>query len=139
MNLSIISTKEVYGFNMIFMVIFWIVYFAVLVYYFFIRKYVKKYETNDAIIAGLTMLAFSFFIVGLVTKDPIFSTIGVPKEYEWVVGLFLSFFTAWKFYFDPIKKRITQLEQHFVEFFGIANTKFEHIEKGIDEIKKGLK
>ncbi len=122
---------------MIYMVVFWVIYALILTYYSHSRWKKVNPDTN-LIILGV-IVAFSFLIIGVISNDPLFSAIGVPKEYEWLAGLILSGFTAWQFYFDPLKKKIISLENNFSEYFGVSKTKFEHIEKGIDEIKMELK
>lgn len=122
---------------MIYIVVFWGIYALILIYYLY-NRWKKSNPDQNVIIFGV-IVAFSFLIIGIISDDPIFSAIGVPKEYEWLAGLILSGFTAWRFYFDPLKKKLINLEKIFSEYFGVSKTKFEHIEKGIDEIKIELK
>ncbi len=119
------------------MMIFWLIY--VLLFLYFIYTKWKKINLNQSVIISGVIIAFSFFIIGVITRDPIFSPLGVPKEYEWLAGLIVSGFAAWQFYFDPLKKKLIALENNFSEYFGVSKTKFDHIEKGIDEIKAELK
>lgn len=49
-------------------------------------------------------------MVAIATKDPIFSGLGVPTEYEWVVGLFVTGLSSWKLYFGPLKERVIKTE-----------------------------
>ena len=58
----------------------------------------------------MTIMAFAFLAIAIVTKDPLFSKFGVPIEFEWVIGLFLTGFTSWKIYFNPLKERVIKTE-----------------------------
>lgn len=90
---------------MIYMMVFWAIFLISLVIYLFIRK---RFEN---IAMPIILLAFSFLIIGIVTKDPLFSPFGVPVEFEWVVGLFFVGLSAWRFYFNPLKERVIDSEK----------------------------
>ena len=109
-------------------------YLFFLIYYAYSRL-IRKRRPSGNIIGLLVVTSFSFLILALMTKDPIFSTMGLPPEYEWLAGLLLSGFTAWQFYLNPLKERVIRLEKRFAEFFGIAKTNFGNINKSLDEIK----
>ena len=72
-----------------------------------------KGKNDSAII--MTILSFSFIVVAIVTKDPVFTSFGVPAEYEWILGLFLFGFSSWKLYFNPLKERVIKNEKSIVE------------------------
>lgn len=92
---------------MIYMTIFWMLLLVNLALYLSFKRS-KKYEEYGMI---LIFLAFSFLIVAIITHDPIFSKFGVPMEFEWVVGLFITGFSSWKLYFNPLKKRVMDSEK----------------------------
>ncbi|HLD06629.1 MAG TPA: hypothetical protein VJC16_03790 [Candidatus Nanoarchaeia archaeon] len=122
---------------MIYMFGFWALYVILLAY--IIYTHFKKSKMNQNIAISILIVSSSFLVIGLVTGDPVFSTLGIPREYEWLVGLILSGFTAWQVYFNPLKERLIRLEKNFSEYFGVSKTKFEHIEQGIEEIKRKIK
>src|SRR3989338_911499 len=93
---------------MIFMLIFWILIVMGLFIYFVFKKSVKYI---DNLVFSLIMLAGAFLIVAIATKDPVFSGLGVPAEYEWVVGLFITGLSSWKLYFGPLKERVIKTEK----------------------------
>ncbi len=93
---------------MIFMLIFWVLIVGSLLVYFIFRKAVKTIEN---IVFSIILLAAAFLIVAIVTKDPVFSGLGVPVEYEWVVGLFITGLSSWKLYFGPLKERVVKTER----------------------------
>ena len=95
---------------MIFMVLFWIILGFNLLFYIFGKKYYPFKTINEWSII-LLILSFSFLFVAIITKDPIFSTFGVPPEFEWIVGLFITGLTSWKLYFNPLKERVIKTEQ----------------------------
>jgi len=90
------------------MLIFWILIVASGVLYFGLRKIIKRAE-NIAFL--IIILAGAFLIVAIATRDPLFSGIGVPAEYEWVVGLFITGLSSWKLYFGPLKERVIRTEK----------------------------
>jgi hypothetical protein len=71
----------------------------------------KRFEEYGIIII---VLAFSFLVVAILTHDPIFSKFGVPVEFEWVVGLFITGLSSWKLYFNPLKKRVMDSEKEII-------------------------
>lgn len=91
---------------MIMLVIFWIVAAVSLALYLISLKYKKA----EVALPPLLLLAGSFLIVGIITKDPLFSSLGVPVEFEWVVGLFITGLSSWKLYFSPLKERVIKTE-----------------------------
>lgn len=90
------------------MLIFWILIVMGLFVYFVFKKSVKYI---DNLVFSLIMLAGAFLIVAIATKDPVFSGLGVPAEYEWVVGLFITGLSSWKLYFGPLKERVIKTEK----------------------------
>jgi len=105
---------------------FWVLMVILLVIYLFSLKY-KKLEV---ILPPLLLLASSLLIVGIITKDPLFSTFGVPPEFEWVVGLFLTGLSSWKLYFSPLKERVIKTESEVSSI----KTSIEKIEKNVDKL-----
>ncbi len=93
---------------MIFMLLFWTLIAGSLLIYFTLRKAIKTIENT---VFAIILLAAAFLIVGIVTKDPLFSTFGIPAEYEWVVGLFVTGLSSWKLYFGPLKERVIKTEK----------------------------
>lgn len=91
---------------MIVLIVFWIVIGISLITYLISLKY-KKVEN---ILPPLVFLSGSLIIVAIVTKDPLFASFGVPAEFEWVVGLFITSFSSWTLYFHPLKERVIKTE-----------------------------
>ena len=106
------------------LIAFWVVMGIALVFYLLSLKY-KKLEI---VLPTLMFLAGSLIIVAIVTKDPIFSAIGVPAEFEWVVGLFLTGLSSWKLYFSPLKERVISTEKEVSSI----KTSVEKVEKNVD-------
>ncbi len=94
---------------MIYMYIFWLLVVAGAVY--FVCSNSQKKENN---IFMILILASAFLFVAIVSKDPIFSAFGVPVEFEWVVGIFITSFTSWKLYFAPLKERVVSTEKEII-------------------------
>ncbi len=94
---------------MIFMLLFWGTLALNLLFYLLGKKYKVKTVNEWSII--FTILSFAFLFVAIITKDPLFSSVGVPPEFEWVVGLFITGLTSWKLYFNPLKERVIKVER----------------------------
>src|SRR3989338_10474250 len=95
---------------MIFMVLFWVTFGLNFLLYVLAKRYHFFRSTNELVIIIL-ILSFSFLVVAIITKDPIFSTFGVPPEFEWIVGLFITGLTSWRLYFNPLKERVIKTEK----------------------------
>ncbi len=95
---------------MIFMILFWAsVLLNLLLYLLLKNSKLKNHATDTAII--ISFLSLALLIVAIVTKDPIFAQLGVPPEFGWIVGLFITGFTSWKLYLDPLKERVIKVER----------------------------
>lgn len=117
---------------MLFMIIFWVILFIGLLIYLVLRRtFPRRIESITIIII---LLAWSFLIVAIVQKDPIFSNFGVPPELEWVVGLFITALSSWKLYFDPIKQRMIRTEKEVVSI----KTDVSAIKSDVSLIKDNL-
>ncbi|MEW5896701.1 MAG: hypothetical protein AB1668_03355 [Nanoarchaeota archaeon] len=89
----------------------------------------KRQSRKINFYAGLFMVySVLFFIMSIATKDPIFGAFGVPAEFEWVVGLFITGLTSWKLYFSPLKERVIDTEK-----------RVEKIDEGVTWIKDNCK
>ena len=88
------------------MILFWIVLIGALLFYFVSKKYSHK----ESVTFTFILLAWALIIVAIVQKDPLFTSFGVPPEFEWVVGLFIAALSSWQLYFDPLKKRVLHTE-----------------------------
>ncbi|HLC64859.1 MAG TPA: hypothetical protein VJI46_01910 [Candidatus Nanoarchaeia archaeon] len=95
---------------MIYMLIFWMIVAASAVYYYLSKR---GPEAIDRLMLG-TFLAFAFLTVAIITKDPLFSSFGVPMEFEWIVGLFIACLSSWKLYFAPLKDRAVNTEKEVI-------------------------
>lgn len=91
------------------MTIFWIVTALACIYW-----YLSKNEQKNDRTIMISILAAAFLIIAIITKDPIFTTFGVPAEFEWVVGIFITCLSSWKLYFSPLKERVVKLEKKVV-------------------------
>lgn len=91
------------------MLLFWLSVLVNLIMYLTLRKIASRTRAQDAAVF-ISLLSFALLIVAIVTKDPIFSSFGVPPEFEWVVGLFITGLTSWKLYFNPLKDRLGKVE-----------------------------
>ncbi len=92
---------------MITLIAFWVVIVSLLIIYLLSLKY-KKIEKA---IPFFLLLAISLIIVAIATKDPLFTSFGIPVEFEWVVGLFITGLSSWKLYFSPLKERVIKTEK----------------------------
>lgn len=93
---------------MIYMLLFWGVMILTIIIYVIAKKVEIKLEK---LVMPLLFFSLALLIVAIVTKDPLFSSFGIPPEFEWVIGLFITGFTSWKVYFDPLKSRVIRTER----------------------------
>jgi hypothetical protein len=143
MDLSIISTKEVLGNIMLYLIAFWIILILfILTYYiskFFKISELKNFLDKEGGVLFLVILTPLIFMV-IATKDPIaFGNFQIPVELQWLGSLFAAFFGAWKFYLNPLKDKVISLENRFGQWVMKCDTEFKHLDKGIEEIKSKLK
>lgn len=126
----------------LYLVIFWIiaVLFAALYAFSHLPRLqnFKLFLENNA--GFFVMLTGVFLAMAIITKDPVtFLGIEMPIELQWLVSLLFFGFGSWQFYLNPLKERLIRLERNFANFAGISKANFEHINKGIDEIKIDLR
>lgn len=121
------------------MIIYWSIVLIILIING--ATYIKEKEISEKIkdlSMVLLMVAISFLIVGILGKDPIFESIGLPKEYEWVGGLLSSWFLAWWTYLRPLKERVVKLEirlGRIEERLNSIEDKIRSIDKNIEWIR----
>ena len=94
---------------MIYMYLFWLLIIFNFIYFYLYNGKLNEKTKDNAIM--ILMLASAFLILAILTKDPIFSNFGVPNEFEWVIGLFITCLTSWKLYFAPLKERVIMTEK----------------------------
>lgn len=114
------------------MILFWGTSILALLYYYAKKGYRSQKIKDNTMI--FLMLSFAFLIVAIVTNDPIFAQFGVPMEFEWVVGLFLTGLSSWKLYFSPLKERVVYLEKNITSI----KTGMNSISEDIHLIKEKL-
>lgn len=119
---------------MIYLAVFWILTVALII--LFLLRYIAQIRNShlDGLITILGITAFAFLIMGILTKDPLFSTLGIPKEYEWLAGLIISGFTLWKSYLNPLKDRVIKTE---IKVSSI-DTSIHSIKNDVETIKDTL-
>ena len=100
--------------------------------------YFKNKVKYEKIIAPLFLLACSFLVVAILTRDPLFTEYGIPPEFEWIIGFFIGLFFSWKYYFNPLKKRIMTLEKEVTGFQASTKASFEMIKDDLTLIKERL-
>ena len=113
---------------MIYFIFFWIL---IVISSLFYKKNKVKYER---IIVPTFLLACSFLLVAIITRDPLFTTYGVPPEFEWIIGFFIAAFFSWKYYFNPLTKRVTKSENKIT----ILETSVEYIKSDINIIRSDI-
>lgn len=120
---------------MIYLLIFWI--FAILLIVGdFIGSYsnskrFKSFKEEYGIL--FILLLVSFVLIAIVTKDPInVAGVAIPAEIQWLGSLLISGFGAWRYYLDPLKKKVYGMDREI----GEVKTSIKHIEKHIDEVVK---
>ena len=119
---------------MFFMVTWWIVLGILIL--LFIISYASRDRSVKAklekIVGFLAVFQLLVLMVTLTIKDPLFESLGLPKEYEWLAGLFISGFTLWQFYLSPLKERVIKTEKEV----GIVKNDIFHIKETTDKLEK---
>ena len=95
---------------MIYMIAFWVLMLTSFVLHHMKKRYAWVRD-GDVVVF---LLGVSSLAGAILTRDPIFSSFGVPLEFEWVVGLFIAGSAAWKVYFAPLKERVVKNETGIV-------------------------
>lgn len=112
---------------MYYMAAFWILILAIFIFDHFIKKRISEATFRNGIM-WLVSLTIGFLVVGIITKDPVFSFWGVPPEFEWVVGVVLGVLVVWKYLYNPLQDRVIGLEKNIVG-----------LEKDMVEVKSDLR
>lgn len=119
---------------MFFMIAWWVV--VVILIILFAISYLSRDRRLkvklDGIVSFLAVFQIILLIVTIALRDPIFEAIGLPKEYEWLVGLLGSGFLLWQFYLSPLKERVIETEKEV----GIVKTNVSHIKETTDKLEK---
>ena len=122
---------------MIYMTLFWIIALICVALYF-LQKYIFPKFPLENIFSILFFLGASFLIVGVLTKDPLFAQFGVPPEYEWVVGMFMTALASWRMYFNPLKQRVGRLESKVEALDAKLDAKIDGLEKRMENIQTDI-
>ena len=83
-------------------------------YLFFYHKYKGDRNKMDSINDKLFLVfifSSSLFVVAILTNDPLFQPIGIPKDYEWLVGVAVMGFTTWRIYLNPLKDKVITIDK----------------------------
>lgn len=120
-----------------FMIAWWVIIGIIII--LSVINYVKKDKKTkkllDKMLSFLAIFQLLVLIIALLTKDPVFEAVGLPKEYEWIGGLFVSLFLMWQFYLSPLKERVIETEKDVREI----KTDVKNIKEGIDRIEIKIK
>jgi len=118
---------------MLFMAVFWIVLIILLVLFLLNKK--LKDKKIDSLIGFLVIIQFILFILAITSKDPFFEWLGIPTAWELLGEGIISGFAIWRYYLNPMKKRITRLEIHT----GKLETKINGIDENVRWIRDNCK
>lgn len=123
-----------------FMLFFWVTFLLMIILVIMQHFSKEKSAKNilNSVSIALMILAFSFLIIAVATKDPLFKGFGVPQEYEWVVGFFLVGLSSWKLYFNPLKERVINVEKKISSLDSGVKTGFSSIKEDLTLIKNKL-
>ncbi len=117
---------------MIYMSFFWgLLVLAWLCYFILKNSDQEKAEKYSFLVL---LLAVSFLVIAIATRDPIFAQWGVPVEFEWVVGVALALLGSWKIYLNPLKERLLVTEKDIV----FLKTTVTYIKSEVEVMKSDL-
>ena len=116
--------------SMKYLIAFWGIWFIVLLITIFRYKSIVSGKHNN-ILAVTWIVAFAFLVMAIITNDPVFQSIGLPKEYEWLAGLLTTGFTGWVVYLRPLKSKVYGMDREV----GEIKTNVSNIKDSINEMK----
>jgi len=110
--------------------IFWLLLLGALIFIIFNYKKIKagKYQNGFTVI---WIVGTVLILMAILTNDPFFQFIGLPKEYEWLAGLLTSAFTGWLTYLRPLKNKVNDMNREV----GEIKTNVQNINKSMDEFR----
>lgn len=95
-------------------IIFFIIYFSGIVFKW---KLVKSITDEFGILFFMGLA--SLLIVAIAKGDPLtIAGIIIPTEFQWLGSLFVTWFGAWKFYFNPLKIKVYSMDREIGEVRG---------------------
>ncbi len=120
----------------LFITVFWVLYLVIIL--LSIIKYVFHKPIKQDYFMYIIIVAIPFLILAILVDDPIFQSVGLPKEYEWLATMIMGGFSLWKFYLDPLKTRVTALEKSMSEGFAKIYTVLDYIKNDLFELKQEM-
>lgn len=113
------------------------VYWFILIIFFlvFIVSRIKRFKNLRDVVDDVGILVFIFLssllVISIATKDPLqFLGIEIPVELEWLVSLLISGFGVWKFYLNPLKKKVYDMDREV----GEVKISVDKVEKNVDKL-----
>lgn len=99
---------------MIYLSVFWGIFIVFLLGYYLSKKFnfkkIHSFLDNYSMLIMIVLLSLS--VIAIVTKDPItLAGIEIPTELQWLGSLIVSGFGAWRFYLDPLKKKVYGMDR----------------------------
>ncbi len=122
---------------MIYLIIFWGIAIAILCIDYSstylkwkkVRSYVERYGLLGS------FLLFSLAIMAIITKDPVMlGEYFIPAEFQWLGSLGLSYFVAWKYYFNPLKLKVYHMDREI----GEIRSQMSHLTTDMALVKQKL-
>jgi|SRR3989344_5274626 len=126
---------------MVYFFIFWILAILIFILYF-ISRITKSKELKDIFdnYGGLFFIVIgTFLIMAILTKDLVtIMGITVPMELQWLGSLLITGFGTWKFYLNPLKERVINVEKDVSSINAEIKSSFSSIKEDLSLIKNKL-
>jgi len=118
---------------MIYFGVYWLILIIFLFVYIISR--IEKFKNLRKSVDDVGILVFIFLssllLISIITKDPLqILGIEIPMELQWLASLLISGFGAWKFYLNPLKKKVYDMDREV----GEVKTSVNNVEKNVNII-----
>ena len=122
---------------MYYLAAFWILFLIFFLVYLvsFIFKIKELQRRIDEYGVLFVMALGSLVIVAIASKDPIaIAGIEVPVELQWFVSLFVTVFGAWRFFRNPLKKKVYRMDREL----GEVRVNINNLDKNVDKLERNI-
>ncbi|MBI4454242.1 hypothetical protein HY636_06370 [Candidatus Woesearchaeota archaeon] len=122
---------------MYYLAAFWILFLIFFLVYlvsslFKIKKLQRRLDEYGIL---FVMALGSLVIVAIASKDPIaVGGIEIPVELQWFASLFVTIFGMWRFFLNPLKKKVYRMDREM----GEVRATISNLDKTVDKLERNV-